>query len=243
MRIVFLGSSHGYPEPNRKCSSTLVEVGNKKYFIDMGSDSAAGLATRRIPVKDISAVFITHMHGDHTNGLIPFLDICSWKFKDANPQIYAPCVPEQLASTIAGWIKLNGSTMREFEISEVTEGVVFDDGNLKVTAFKTKHTSNSYSFLLEAEGKRVLFSGDLSVHGPQEDFPVSVLNEPLDLAICEAAHFKATEYLAFFENNANLKQLCINHYSDRFLESVMELTRLLPNIPIFKATDDLEITL
>jgi ribonuclease BN (tRNA processing enzyme) len=243
MKIVFFGSSHGYPEPHRKCSSTLIEVGNKKYFIDMGCNCAEGLANRRIPIEKIDGIFITHMHGDHTNGLIPFLDICSWKFKDANPKIYAPCVPEQLASTIAGWLRLTGTTMREFEFNEVTDGFVYDDGNLKVTAFKTLHTKNSYSYLLEAEGKRVLFSGDLSVHGPQEDFPVSVLNKPLDLAICEAAHFKATDYLPFFENNNNLKQLCFNHYSDRFLESVIEMTRLLPDIPVYRATDDMEITL
>ncbi len=57
MKIIFLGASHGYPEPNRKCSSTLVEVGNKKYFIDMGCDAAAELATRRIPVENIDSIF------------------------------------------------------------------------------------------------------------------------------------------------------------------------------------------
>jgi len=154
-----------------------------------------------------------------------------------------PCDTEKIASVISEWIKLTGTTMREFEFNEVTDGFVYDDGILKVTAFKNLHTKNSYSYLLEAEGKRVLFSGDLSTNGPKEDFPISVLDKPLDLAICEAAHFKATDYLPFFENNDNLKQLCFNHYSDRFLESVMEATRLLPNIPVFKATDDLEITL
>ncbi len=183
------------------------------------------------------------MHGDHSNGLIPFLDICSWKFKTANPKVYAPIDTEELRNGIATWLKCNGITLRPFEFNQISEGVVFDDGSLKVTAYKTKHTNNSYSFLLEADGKRVLFSGDLSVHGPQEDFPVCVFDKSIDLAICEAAHFKATDYLPFFENNANLKQLCFNHYSDRFLESVIEMTRLLPNIPVFRAYDNTEITI
>ena len=98
-------------------------------------------------------------------------------------------------------------------------------------------------YLLEAEGKRVLFSGDLSTKGPQVDFPVSVLNQPLDLAVCEAAHFEATEYLPFFEGNGNLKQLCINHYSPRYLASALVLKNKLADLPVLLAQDGMEITL
>lgn len=245
MRIVFFGSSHGYPEQNRRCSCSLVEAGGKRYFIDMGTNAAECLATRRIPIEAIDSVFVTHMHGDHSNGLISFIDVCSWKFKTAKPKFYLPVNPEEAKTAINNWISLNGVTLRQdLEFFEVTEGEVFDDGNLKVTAFKTKHNKNSYSYLLETEGKRVLFSGDLcTTEGPTADFPVSVLDKPLDLAICEASHFKATDYLHLFKGNENLKQLCFNHYSDRFIESVVEMTRLLPDIPVFRVYDDSEIVL
>ncbi len=245
MKITFFGSSHGYPEPHRRCSSTLIEVGENRYFIDMGTMSSEGLRNRGIPIESVKAIFLTHMHGDHTNGVISFLDICSWKFLKANPKVYFPCDPEKARGVINDWISLTGTKMRPFEFLEVAEGVIYDDGIIKLTAFKTLHTSvtPSYAYLVEAEGKRVLFSGDLCHKGPKEDFPLSVLEAPLDLAICEAAHFKATEYLPLFEGNENLKMLCFNHYSDRFLESVIEMTRLLPNIPVTRATDDMIITL
>lgn len=245
MKITFFGSSHGYPEPHRRCSSTLIEIGENRYFIDMGTMAAEGLRNRGIPIESVKAIFLTHMHGDHTDGLIHFIDICSWKFLEANPKVYFPCDPEKARDVIFGWIALTGSKMRPFEFFEISEGAFYDDGIIKITAFKTLHTttSPSYAFLVEAEGKRVLFSGDLCTRGPKEDFPVSVLDQPLDLAICEAAHFKATEYLPLFEGNENLKTLCFNHYSDRFLESVIEMTRLLPSIPVTRATDDMIITL
>lgn len=245
MRITFFGSSHGFPEPHRRCSSTLIEVGENRYFIDMGTMSAEGLRNRGIPIESVKAIFLTHMHGDHTDGLIHFIDICSWKFLDANPKVYFPCDPEKAREAIFGWIALTGSKMRPFEFFEICEGNFYDDGIIKITAFKTLHTttSPSYAFLVEAEGKRVLFSGDLCTRGPKEDFPLSVLEKPLDLAICEAAHFKATDYMPLFEGNENLKALCFNHYSDRFLESVIEMTRLLPNIPVTRATDDMIISL
>ncbi len=245
MRISFLGSSHGVPEPNRRCSCALIEAGGGRYFIDMGTSAVEGLRTRGMPIESVNGIFITHMHGDHTDGLIPFIDICNWKFIEAQPKFFLPTDTEQFRAIVSGWIELNGNTLRDFDFFEVREGTVFEDENIKVTAFKTKHItfSPSYAYLVEAEGKRVFFSGDLSHKGPTDDFPVSVLNRPLDLAICEAAHFKATEYLSLFEGKENLKRLCFNHYSDRFLASVIEMTRLMPDIPVYRATDDMVIDL
>ena len=242
MKITFFGSSHGVPEPNRKCSCAFIEAGKGKYFIDMGCDAENELRNRGIPMESINCVYITHMHGDHTNGLIPFLDACNWKFKTAQPKIFLPYDVEKFKDAVNGWLTIHGHKLRDIEFFEYSAGVVYEDENIKVTAFKTKHIASSHAFLVESEGKRVLFSGDLcTTEGPSADFPVSVLEKPLDLAICEAAHFKATEYLPLFKGNENLKQLCFNHYSDRFLESVIEMTRLLPEIPVSRANDGMII--
>ena len=104
------------------------------------------------------------------------------------------------------------------------------------------HIAESYCYLIEAEGKRVFFSGDMCHRGPQNDFPTFIFEKPVDLAICEAAHFRATEYLPIFKGQYHLKKLCFNHYSDRFLASVLEMKELLPEIPVLRAFDGLEIT-
>ena len=90
MRIVFLGSSHGVPEPNRRCSSMLLEIGERYYVMDMGCSVIEDLVTRNIRVEDIKSIFVTHMHGDHTDGLVHFVDLCSWYYKNADPEIYLP---------------------------------------------------------------------------------------------------------------------------------------------------------
>ena len=51
MKIVFFGAGHGVPEPNRKCSSALIEVGAGRYIIDMGTQSIEDLRTRGIPAE------------------------------------------------------------------------------------------------------------------------------------------------------------------------------------------------
>ena len=116
--------------------------------------------------------------------------------------------------------------------------MVYNDGVLKVTAIPTQHCHRAFSYLFEAEGKAVLFTGDLS--NPGRDFPA--VAQPLDLLICESAHFPATDYLPVLEK-VDVKKVCVTHYSDKFLASVLDLQHALAekNIPSVKATDDLQI--
>lgn len=243
MKITFLGTSHGVPEPNRKCSSTLIETGGNHYLIDMGTQAIEQLITMGIDLNTVKAVFITHMHGDHTNGLISFIDLCNWYFKTADPYVYLPGDPETAKAALAGWLQCNGNTLRPFQFLPVKEGLIFDDGTLRITAFQTKHTACSFAFLAEAKGKRVLFSGDLCHKGPQEDFPVSVLDAPLDLAVCECAHFNADKYLPVFEGKTGLKRLCFTHYQDKNIASILNLKAMMPDVEILRGQDGTQILL
>ena len=243
MRIVFLGASHGLPEPGRRCSSAMIEIGENRYFIDMGCQVIEDLATRGISIETVRAVFVTHMHGDHTDGLLSFVDLCNWYYKAAKPVFCLPGDVEQTKAGIDGWLRCNGKEMREFDFRSISDGFVYDDGTVKITAFRTKHTAASFGYFVEAEGKRVYFGGDLSSAGPGNDFPTCVLERPLDLAICEGAHFDTTQYVPIFKDKETVKKVCFNHYSDRFLASILETTRMLSPIPVIRATDNLEINI
>ena len=238
MKITFLGSSHGVPEPHRRCSCTLIEVGENRYFIDMGIMAVEELVNRGIEVDSIKAVFITHMHGDHTNGLISFVDLCSWVYKTAEPKIFLPKTEGKEA--MYNWFNVTGTKARELDFSEVRDGVIFDDGVIKVTAIRTKHCDVSYAYILQAEGKAVLFTGDLFYH-PEEDFPQLAKEIPLELAVCECAHFSADKYEPIFKE-CDVKRVIINHYSQRFVPSIMNLTERMPELGIKTASDGLTVT-
>lgn len=51
--------------------------------------------------------------------------------------------------------------MRDLRFKKITDSTIFDDGYLKVTAIPTQHCPDSHAFFVEAEGKAVLFTGDL----------------------------------------------------------------------------------
>ena len=196
----------------------LLEVGEKVYFIDMGTPGVDFLRTRGIAVEDVSAIFITHMHGDHTNGLIPFVDLITWYFKKADPEIFLPVA--EAGKAIDGWLKATlNKDEKAVRYRQTEEGVVFDDGVIKVTAYATQHCYRSFGYLVEAEGKRGLFTGDLK--NPGVDMPKALFEGKIDLMVCEAAHFPATDYLPVLEK-ADVERVCITHYSDTFLASVLQ---------------------
>lgn len=240
MKITFLGSSHGVPEADRKCTSILIEAGECRYIVDMGTHTAEALTAKGIAVDSINAIFITHFHGDHTNGLISYLDLCSWYYKKADPQIFLPGNIDGPIKAIDLWLRCNGNSLRDFRFNGVEGGLLFDDGTVKVLAYPTKHTNNSYAYLIEAEGKRVLYTGDLS-HTPEDDFPKQILEFSLDLVIGESAHFEATKYLDILKDAKEINSLCITHYSPRFLISVEELEKAKVPYKVFRAYDGLEI--
>lgn len=219
----------------------MVEVGENVYFVDMGTSAVDALFTRGIEIDSVKGVFITHMHTDHTNGLIQFVDLISWKFHTPEPVI---CLPDLKAvQVIDDWRRINlSSAENKIQYRKVEEGEIFNDGVLKVTAFSTQHCPGSHAYLLEAEGKNVLCTGDLK--RPGIDFPEVAAKMPLDLLICESAHFPATEYLPVLED-ASIKKICVTHYSYRFLESVLQMKSAFAekgqNVVI--ATDNLQFTL
>lgn len=243
MKVVFFGSSHGVPEPNRSCSCALLEVADKRYFIDMGMDPVPELIRRGMSPNDITAVFITHAHGDHTNGLVPFADICSWYFKQADPLIFLPRM--EIVDALKGWSRLTCNGLRDtLRFAKVEEGKLYDDGTICVTAMRTNHMDHAFAYSIEAEGKLLLFTGDLKGgDGAITDYARLATRDGIDLVVAECVHFDPLQYLEPLRKHPP-KLFCMNHYSYRSVENCNQLKRKIePDIPAILATDGLEIQL
>lgn len=237
MKLTFFGTSHGVPEPHRHCSCTLIETGGNCYFIDMGMMALDELGNRGIAVDRVKAVFVTHMHGDHADGLVEFVDLLSWYYKTANPQIFLP--DPQAASILSDWLVCLGTQLRpEIGFGKVEAGMLHDDGVLKVTAVKTAHTGNSYAYYVQADGKSVLFTGDLAA--PAKDFPKIAFEQPTDLILCEGAHFPAVDYLPVFAKS-KARRFYFNHYAPWNIPNILQVKQEMPDSEIVLATDGLTV--
>lgn len=244
MKIKFLGSSHGVPEADRMWTSVMIAVGENTYLIDAGCFCADGIIRSGRTLDSLKAVFITHQHGDHMNGIISLVDINSWYYKKSDPEIFLPNtgISEKLCDVV-NYGSFAGESLRNIRYSVTNAGVIYDDGVMRVTAFPTKHINNgeypSFAYLCEAEGKRVLFTGDLS--RSCEDMPEVAFTEELDLTVIEAAHFRLTEREHIF-GKVKTKQMAIGHYAPRNDDYVWQFIFDMP-FETFISADGMEFEL
>lgn len=196
MKITTLGTSHGDPTMTRYQTSTLVETRGRCYLIDAGEPANAHLVRRGLSASRLSAVFITHMHIDHT-GSLPVLIEQSTKYRHRYPDNHLSVqLPENEAvEPLLGWVRANcGRTkFEDLTVECYRDHGGYDDGFLRMTPFPTRHvppradgSPRSHSLLVEAEGKRVLFTGDLS--SDFSDFPVSAA-DGCDAVFAELTHY------------------------------------------------------
>lgn len=191
MKITFLGTSHGVPSSTRYCSATLLEVEERAYLIDAGAPVADLLIRRGVPFEKLRAVFTTHIHSDHTVGLSALCSLANWYYRESDFDIYM--TEERGIQIFRQMVRVTDGSLDEqrLRFHLTSPGVFYDDGTLRVTAISTRHmeqvNGTSYAYLIEAGGRRMLFTGDL--HGEDAaDFPAAA-QEPTDLIVCEMAHF------------------------------------------------------
>ena len=212
MKLTFIGTSHGVPEAHRRCSCCILESGGSRYIIDMGTQVIEDLRRMEIDVASVRLAACTHPHGDHTSGLFSFADLVNWYFKDAKPQILLS--DAGLTALLRTWITVsnNGKQPREgLRIETYAGGLIYADENLRLTAIPTRHCANSYALLAEADGKKVLFTGDL--RHPSVDFPAVAFETELDLIVCELAHFSPDDCVPVFDRT-KAKRVLHNHIND-----------------------------
>lgn len=206
MKITVLGSSHGDPTLWANQTSVLLEINGKNYLIDAGEGANAAIVRRNFTSADLTAIFVTHMHIDHTSSL-PVLIEQYTKNRNKNLEKYGKnfltvALPDPNAKdAVKGYLTINSSRGfvddNGFEVvrfADITSSYIYSDNNIKVSFIPNNHLGRVYSneersfcIVVEADGKKVLFTGDLSASC--SEFPINVAQE-CDLVFSELVHFK-----------------------------------------------------
>lgn len=175
-RLVLLGTAGGPAlKKARAQPSNALIVNGDVYIIDAGNGVSRQMALSGIDPRKMRAVFITHNHSDHIADYGTLL-LRAWasglrtKIATYGPPPLAKMTRSYL--DYADWdIQLRkvdegrpdlASLISVHEIKE--EGVIFEDANLKVTAFEVPHgdAKPSYAFRFDTPHKSIVFSGDTS---------------------------------------------------------------------------------
>ena len=215
MKIAFLGTGHGIATPERYCSAALIEVAGAIYYIDAGAPLFERSEELGFDAAKVRAIFTTHAHGDHISGVYAFADLMNWAKRFAGVTCGFFMTEKGVSEALKSLISLTAKPLDESRLhfKVASEGCVFEDENIRVTYIPTRHMAvqsrPSYAILVEGDGKRVLFSGDMSQHLAENDFPKEAY-QFLDLFVCELAHFSVEELVPYLDN-VGAKRVAFTH--------------------------------
>ena len=152
-----------------------------------GRDAAHGRG--RLSIRGPEAVFITHLHSDHTLGY-PDLIFTSWVMgRKQKLQAYGPVGLKQMTKhIIAAWredihVRIKGlerqtKTGYRVEVHEFEDGVVYDHEGVRITAIPVLHGcwKQAFGFRIDTPERSIVISGDTR--------PTPALSRPRAASTC-----------------------------------------------------------
>lgn len=176
-RVTLLGTGSPPPVIRRFGPAVLVQAGGKTLLFDCGRGATQRLLQSGVRLGAVDVVFLTHLHSDHVVG-IPDLWLTGW-LETPYAQRKGPFRVQGPAGTkgmMDGLViaydwdikariadqNLDPANLRP-EVMEIKEGIVYDSGGVKVTAFDVDHGEHlkpAFGFRVDFAGRSVTISGD-----------------------------------------------------------------------------------
>lgn len=187
LHVYVCGSGSPMADPTRAGPCLGVLAGDRAYVFDVGSGSARNLGSMGFPWDRLETVYLTHLHSDHIDGLGELL-LQSWiagNRKEPTPIVGPTGTVEVVggfntAYRIDSTYRLAHHGMDVADpsgfggvSSEVTlpsgpngRSVVFEDGDLKVTALRVDHSpiEPAFGYRIDYKDRSVSISGDTVFH-------------------------------------------------------------------------------
>lgn len=197
----------------------ITEIKSKKarILIDVGTNLPNTESKVKVNVSNISkkcdAVFITHYHLDHIGEYMKVKKKIPIYIGEQAKDIFMIYQKRMNEPKIAEVTQEHIDRLKTFKTFETNSPIVVDD--MKITPIRVDHSAyDSYMFLVETEGKKLLHTGDFRTHGPiGKDIPNLLKGiSKVDTLICEHTTLSRTD--ATFMTEEMLQNEAINLIKD-----------------------------
>jgi len=219
------GVGDGHPSPERGHSSFLYQLDGACLMVDCGDGTSRRYEASGIPYAAFDAMLISHQHADHLGGFPMFIQGLWLARRDKAVPVYMGVDGIEPTRTFLRACYLFDELFK-FRLSfhELRSGQTFKVKSATVTPFRTTHLDSladrfaakyeqnfdAFSFLIEHGGRRIAHSADI---GAPEDL-APLLQEEVDMLVCELAHFAPQELFEFLKG-CSIKRLVLTHLPSR----------------------------
>ena len=239
-RIIFFGTAAGIEPMNggmHHCAFA-IESGGVYYWFDAGENCSRTAAEMGVDLLRVKTIFISHAHLDHIGGLANLL----WSIKKLNI-VGKGLPPEGKISVIIpdmkAWkgvlavlgIRTDDRISDKFDLTVKlpADGCVYEDERIKVSAVHNLHMPmdeegkyTSFSYVIETDGKKVVFSGDVKALHELEP----CLEGGCDILICETGHHKVAD-VCDLAKRGGVKKLLFSHNGREIINHRTEVEAIL----------------
>ncbi len=202
LHVGLCGAGSPFPDEKRTGPCTLVVAGAKLFVFDAGNAATRNLAKMGVNHGQIDAIFLTHFHSDHIDGLGELV-LQRWvSTGNAQPvPVYGPPGVQKLVNGLRDVYAQDqtyrvahhgeailpstgfGGEARSFDLGSAQDMVVYKDDNVEVRAFPVDHAPvhPAVGFRISYKGRTAVLSGDT-----RQSAAVLAQSKGVDLLVHEA---------------------------------------------------------
>ena len=172
-QVILLGTGTPYPDPSASGPATAVVVNGRVFLFDAGSGVMRRLKAANLPINGPEALFITHLHSDHTLGYADLI-LTSWVMRRRAPfPVYGPRGLRRMNRLLLAAysedinIRTNGLEHEvaggyRVHVHEILTGVVYEKDGVRVTAIAVDHGAwqKSFGYRIDTADRSIVISGD-----------------------------------------------------------------------------------
>ena len=171
--VTLLGTGSPQPRMDRFGPSILVEAGKEKLLFDCGRGATQRIEQRKVPFAEVDALFLTHLLSDHVVG-IPDLWLTGWvRGRKVPLRVWGPEGTKEMMSYLERAYQFDIHIRRDVDeklpsqgvvivAKDIEQGVVYEHGGIKVTAFAVDHglVKPALGYRIDFAGHSAVVSGD-----------------------------------------------------------------------------------